>query len=188
MITLTSSGYIVARGSHIYLSYMEPVVSGIVFNSDSIPLANTQVLQYHIRVPELERRKITPPLLMQLIANTTENILIKFKEKSYIIGKNLIFTYDEKTTRITPMMLHVVKGTRTIREGKIVINPELFDVDVTFYKMFQTILATGVDVELTRFIEDKYYLSLDLPKFGGVADKKKHIEDVKVKLLASIKS
>lgn len=179
MITLNSSGYITTRGIRVGLVADVLMDSGIRFGGEYRPIANKDDLFYSTTCSSLDNRRITPPILMQVISNSKHAVLVKFKDHDYIIGKNLIFSYDVKTGAAVPKMLHVVKGTRTLREGRVVINPELFETDVTFYKMFQTILQTGVDVELTRFIEEKYYLSLDLPKFGTPMDRRNYLDAVK---------
>lgn len=188
MITLTATNTITSRGASISLVGNDLLDTGIRFGGELKPILTDGSIGVYLQSGMMVNRRVTPPILMQLISNLGFNMLVKFKDRDYIIGKNLIFTYDVTTGGAVPMMVHLVKGIRTLREGKIVINPALFEIDSTFYKMFQTILQTGVDIELTRFIEDKYYLSLDLPKFGTPGERRDYLEKVKTEVLAKLKS
>lgn len=188
MITLTTTDRITLRSRSISTTGSNTVVTDILFaNGDLVPILQRSGPLTFYANSIMTGKRITPPILYQLIANTSNNLLIKYKEKYYIIGKNMIFSYNIDTMKATPLMLHMVKSTaKTIREGKIVMNPDMFLIDSSFHKLFEIILKTGVDIELTRFIEDKYYMSLKLPKFGKPSDRTAYINDYKSWALSTL--
>lgn len=181
MITLNATDNISFRNRSIAIEGRNVVFTDIMFKQgEFVPLLQRSNVLTFCSENVMTRKRITPPILYQLIANTSTNLLIKYKEKDYIIGKNMIFSYDMTTMKASPLMLHIVRsGAKTIREGKIVMNPSMFQIDSSFYKLFEIILKTGVDIELTKFIEEKYYFSLNLPKFGKPSDRTAYINDYK---------
>jgi hypothetical protein len=181
MITLTTTSRITLRSRSIQITGQNTVITDVMFcKGEYRPLLQNEEVLTFCTQGSMTGKRITPPILYQLIANTNINVLIKFKGKHYIVGKNLIFSYDMYTRKAVPLMLHIVKtGTRSLREGKIVMNPSMFQIDSAFHKLFEIILRTGVDVELTKFIEEKYYFTLNLPKFGKPADRVAYINDYK---------
>lgn len=191
MITLTATDFVTMRGRRYAIVPYAKVTTDIQFIDDEWTtiqnILEDEVFTFHSNsFPS--SRTITVPILYDLITNTRSNILISFKSRNYIVGKNLIFSYDVDTGKATPMMLHVIKRNhpRGLRDSRIVMNPELFSVDSAFKKLFEVILQTGVDVELTKFIEEKYYLKADLPKFGNLSERKRFLEDSKGWILTEL--
>lgn len=181
MITLGTTNRVTLRSRSMAITGSNIIRTDVIFKTDTnyVPLLQEPELRF-IGPNTMTGKRITPPILYQLIANLGINILVKYKDKQYILGKNMIFGYDIVTQKATPLMLHIVKvNAKTIREGKIVMNPDMFQIDSSFYKLFEIILKTGVDIELTKFIEEKYYLTLDLPKFGKPADRQAYVNSYK---------
>lgn len=181
MITLSTTNRITLRSRSMSIGGSNTIQTDIIFdtNKDYVPIVQERKLTF-LGINTMTGKRVTPPILYQLIANLCINILVKYKDKHYILGKNMIFTYDIQTQKATPLMLHVIKtNAKTIREGRIVMNPDMFQIDSSFYKLFEIILKTGVDIELTKFIEEKYYLNLNLPKFGKPADRQNYVNSFK---------
>jgi len=181
MITLTTTDRITLRSRSINLTGSNIVITDVLFaDGEYVPILQRSGPLTFLAMNTMTGKRITPPILYQLIANTSNNLLVKYKEKHYIVGKNMIFSYNIDTMKATPLMLHMVKQTaKTIREGRVVMNPDMFQIDSSFHKLFEIILKTGVDIELTKFIEEKYYMTLKLPKFGKPSDRTSHINDYK---------
>lgn len=181
MITLTTTDRITLRSRSININVSNCVNTDILFKDGEYnPFLQKSGQLIFWSTSNMTGKRITPPILYQLLTQTSNNLLIKYKEHHYIIGKNLIFSYDIDTMKATPLMMHIAKkGAKTIRDGRIVMNPDMFRIDSSFHKLFEIILKTGVDIELTKFIEEKYYLSLNLPKFGKPSDRTAYINDYK---------
>lgn len=187
MITFTTNDTITSRNTTIRITCNNPYISNVILKTrgEEKVLFQDEIFTFNM-VSNLRARRITPPLFSQLLSNLSSNILITFKEREYVVGKNTIFTFNKEGYQLKPMMLHVGRSTTSLRATKIVINPELFEIDSSFFKMFQVILETGVDIELTRTIEEKYYHTVDLPKFGSISEAKKYVEKAKEKAMKEL--
>lgn len=190
MITLTATDRVSIRGRVHGFNCNNKVNTDILFSSGEWnimqkALGEENLCYYSMNV--LTGRTVTVPVLYEIIAQSRNNILIKFKEKEYIVGKNLICMYDSTKDEIKPMMIHMIKTkVGGLRGSKIVFNPDLFAVDSAFKKLFEIVLQTGVDIELTKFIEEKYYFRADLPKFGNLTDRKKFVTEARSWMLEEL--
>ena len=180
MITLETSGRFYTGRTYRAISRGTVALTTdvILECGDLVPiLQSDKNLKFHTN-HSLRNRRISPVVLQELLKNSDCNILIHYKNNDFIVGKNLICTYNKNTGDIKVMMVHFIDPhAKSLRVGKVVINPELLAIDPSFKKIFEAILRSNVDIEVTKFIEEKYYKKASIPKFKSIRDSLNFISD-----------
>src|ERR1700751_4809737 len=105
MITLKTSESILVRGSNMYISPLNRRTTNIQFidgeytiiqntfrGNDGEQGLSSKLTFYTSHV--LSSRRVTTPVLFEVISNSSANLLLEYKEAWYLVGKNLICSYD----------------------------------------------------------------------------------------------